>query len=251
MGIENQASFWAAVLAFVGTVIIVMDSFMPVHRIIDRYPKWENINLAMTDLDTFDTKMADGKMNGMVEKDKPGFRDFKHIICSKRPSLQEKTITAVVKNKPFGAGGVPFKIVHVAVEGNSNAIPLTTDYIFQEWVRDYRAKCFLKIGLSIIALAFLLSVFAHIDWKANRAGSVAPKAREEVVQHIAPSTINRQREVKEPPRFEKSGFVAPEKPTQPKQPLTEGFVPPKAPAPEPTKPTTPQQPSSTSDPSSE
>jgi len=162
MRIENHPSFWAAVLAFTGTVVIVMDSFTPIHRLIDHSPKWSNIRLAMADLDTFDTKMKDGKMNGMVEKDKPGFAELVHIIRCNRTTLRDEPIVAVVKNQPLGIGGVPLKIVHVALEGNSHAQPLTTDFILQEWVRNYRAKYFLKIGLSVIAIAFLLSVVAHV-----------------------------------------------------------------------------------------
>lgn len=165
MRIENHASFWAAVLAFVGTVVIVMDSFTSVHGMIDQCPKWKNIRLAVADLDTFDTKMKDGEMNGVVEENKPGFAELVHIIRSNRSSLPDEPIIAVVKNQPVGIGGVPLRIVHVVIQGNSHAVPLTTDFIFQEWVQDYRAKYFLKIGLSIIALAFLLSVVAHIRCK--------------------------------------------------------------------------------------
>ena len=167
MRIDNKPSFWAAVLAFVGTVIIVMDSFTPIHRMIDQCPKWKNIRLAMADLDTFDTKMKDEKMNGMVERGKPGFTELVHIIVCNRPDFRGKQIVAVVKNQPIEIGGVPLKIVHLALENNSQAQPLTTDYIFQEWVREYRAKHFLKVGLSVIAVAFFLSVIAHIKRKDN------------------------------------------------------------------------------------
>lgn len=165
MRIVNKPSFLAAALAFVGTIIIVMDSFGPVHRIVDKLPKWKNINLAVADLDTFDTKMKDGKEIGMVERDKPGFTGLVHIIFSNRPDLRDKKIIAVAKNQPIGIGGVAMKIVHLQFENNPQGYSLTTDYIFHEWIRDYRSKYFLKIGLSVIAIAFLLSVIAHITWK--------------------------------------------------------------------------------------
>lgn len=168
MRIDNKPSFWAAVLAFVGTIIIVMDSFGPIHRIVDDLPKWRNINLAVADLDTFDTKMKDGKEIGMVEHDKPGFAGLVHIISCNRPDLRDKTIIAVAKNQPIGVGGVPMKIVHVLFENNPQGYSLTTDYIFHEWIRDYRSKYFLKIGLSVIAIAFLLSIIAHIKWKDTK-----------------------------------------------------------------------------------
>ncbi len=167
MRIDNKPSFLAAVLAFVGTVIIVMDSFTPIHWMIDRCPKWKNIRLAMVDLDTFDTKMKDGKFTGMVKRGEPGFTELVHIIVSIRPDLRGKQIAAVAKNQPIRIGGVPLKIVHVALENSSQAQSLTTDHIFQEWVREYREKYFLKVGLSVIAIAFFLSVIAHIKRKDN------------------------------------------------------------------------------------
>lgn len=169
MKIDNKLSFAAAVLAFLGTVIIVMDRFGPVHRGVDRFPKWRNIGLAVVDLDTFDTKTGDGKEVGMVEQDKPGFSELVHIILANRPDLQDRTIVAIAKNQPIGVGGVPMKIVHVLFKNSSQGYSLTTDYIFHEWIRDYRDKYFLKVGLSVIALAFLLSVFAHIKWKARHS----------------------------------------------------------------------------------
>ena len=184
MRIDNKPSFWAAVLAFVGTVIIVMDSFTPIHRMIDRRPKWKNIRLAMADLDTFDTKMKNGKMNGMVERGKPGFTELVHIIVCNRPDFRGKQIVAVVKNQPIGIGGVPLKIIHVALENNSQAQPLTTDYIFQEWVREYRAKYFLKVGLSAIVVAFFLSVIAHIKRKDN---DITQQSHGEATSDSAPS----------------------------------------------------------------
>ena len=169
MRIDNKPSFWAAVLAFVGTVIVVMDSFTPIHRMIDRCPKWKNIRLAMADLDTFDTKIRGGKMNGVVERGNPGFTELVHIIVCNRPDFKGKQIVAVVKNQPMITGGVPLKIVHVVRENNPQAQPLTTDYICQEWVREYREKYFLKVGLSVIAVGFFLSVIAHIKLKDNDA----------------------------------------------------------------------------------
>jgi len=169
MRIDNKLSFCAAVLAFLGTIIIVMDRFGPIHRTIDQFPMWQNISTALADLDTFDTKTRDGKKVGMVERGKPGFIELVRIISGNRPDLKDKTIVSIVKNQPIGIGGVPMKIVHVAFKNNPDAQSLTTDYIFHEWIRDYRDKYFLKVGLSVIALAFLLSVFTHIKWKTRES----------------------------------------------------------------------------------
>lgn len=163
--IHNWLSFMAAVLGFVGTFVIVMDKFGPIHRKIDHFQKWENISIALKDLDTFDTEGKDGKKLGMVEVGKQGFSELVDIILSNRSDLMNKKIVAVAKNQPVIIGGVPLKIVHVAFANNPKAEPLTTEYVFYEWVNNYREKYFLKKGLLLIALGFLMGVFAHVKRK--------------------------------------------------------------------------------------
>jgi len=73
MKIDNKLSFAAAILAFIGTFLIVMDRFGPIHHTVDLHPKWRNLAASAKDLDTFDTKYRGGKDVGMVEENKPGF----------------------------------------------------------------------------------------------------------------------------------------------------------------------------------
>ena len=166
MKIDNKLSFWAAVLVFLGTIIIVMDRFGFVHRTVDLCPRWRNIALAVAHLDTFDVKIAGGKQVGMVERDKPGFAELVHIISANRPDLQNRTIVAIWKDQPIAFDGVGMKIVRVRFENNFQ-YSLTMDYIFNEWIRDYRDKYFLTTGLSVIAIGFLLNVFAHVKRKGK------------------------------------------------------------------------------------
>ena len=165
--IHNWLTFIAAVLGFVGTFVIVMDKFGPIHRKIDEFQKWENISIALKDLDTFDTEVKNGKKLGMVEVGKQGFSELVDIILSNRADLRNKDIVAVAKNQPIALGGVPFKIVHLVFANNPQAYSLTTEYVFYEWVRNYREKYFLKIGLLLIAIGFLIGVFGHIKPKAK------------------------------------------------------------------------------------
>jgi hypothetical protein len=163
--IYNWFLFIAAVLGFVGTFVIVMDKFGPIHRKIDQIQKWQNISTAIQDLDTFDTRDGSGQKIGMVEIGKQGFKELVDIIHSNRPDLINQKIVAVAKNQPMELGGVPFEIVHVAYANDPQGDSLTTEFIFYEWVRDYREKYFLKIGLLLIALGFLIGVFGHIKLK--------------------------------------------------------------------------------------
>ena len=165
--ILNWLSFIAAVLGFIGTFVIVMDKFGPIHRKIDQFQKWQDISVALKDLDTFDTKDKDGNKLGIVEVGKQGFSELIDIILSNRPDLRSKEIAAVAKNAPMSLGGVPFKIIHVAFANITQAESLTTEYVFYEWVSNYREKYFLKRGLILIALGFLIGVFGHIKRKTT------------------------------------------------------------------------------------
>ena len=165
MKAEKLLLLISALLAFFGSLIIVMDRFGPIHNLISNLPKWKNIELALIDLDNYDTPTNDGSNVGMVEQGKPGFSDFLNVIYSNKPNLKNRDIIVIAKNQPISIGGVPMKIVHVGFRGETQGYSLTTDYIFNEWIRDYREKYFLKIGLSMIALSFLLSVFVQILFK--------------------------------------------------------------------------------------
>lgn len=160
--IYNFVSFSSALLGFLGTFVIVMDNFGPINYVIDQCPKWQNISIALKDLDTFDTEVKDKTKLGMIENDKDGFSEILDIILQNRPDLINEKIVAVAKNQPMALGGIPFKIIHVVCAGNNQAISLTTEYILYEWVRDYREKYFLNIGIKLIALGFLMGILGHI-----------------------------------------------------------------------------------------
>jgi hypothetical protein len=161
--IYNWFSFIAALLGFIGTFIIVMDKFGPIHRKISQLNKWKNISIALENLNTFDTN----KDNlGMIESGEEGFMELVDIIYGNRPDLADKKIEAIAKNKPITVGGIPFGIIHLVFLNNINkGYPLTTEYIFHEWINNYREKHFLKKGLWLIALGFLLGIFGHIKRK--------------------------------------------------------------------------------------
>lgn len=161
MGKINWLSLIGSILALIGTLIIVMDSFKPIHNFIDNFKKWENIRIGLKDLDTLDTKIRDNKTVGMLETGKPGFDEVVNILKINRVDLKDKEIVSIVKNAPITVGGVPFKIVHVAFKNNPNAKSLTTDDMLYEWVNKYRWKYFLKWGLVIIFIGFLLSAISH------------------------------------------------------------------------------------------
>ena len=99
--IYNWLSFIAAVLGFVGTFVIVMDKFETIHRNIDRFQKWQNISIALKDLNTFDTVVKGEEKVGMVEFGKQGFSELVDIIHSNRPDMMNKEIVAIAKNQPM------------------------------------------------------------------------------------------------------------------------------------------------------
>ena len=160
--VSNWRLLIGSSLGFIGAILIAVDRLPPVHRQVDRVQKWRDINHAVTDLSIFDHPTPGGKKVGYVVATDPGFADLTRIIKLNKPELKGK-IVAIAQNAPATFGGVDFKIVHVALEGNPQGVPVTTDYIFHEWVAEYREGFFLKWGLTFVTLGFLFGIIGRIE----------------------------------------------------------------------------------------
>jgi len=160
--VDNYFAFFSAILGFVGTLVIAMDRFGPIHHSIDRLGRWQNISTGLRTLDTLQTKLHDGQMVGLLQPNSPGFNELAHIISLNRPDFREEDIGTIVKNAPVSVGGVDLRILHIARRNTNSATPIGVEYMLYDWVKDYRQKCFLKYGLSLIGLGFMLSIFSRI-----------------------------------------------------------------------------------------
>ena len=152
--ISNWRLLLGSLLGFIGALVIAADRFPPIHRQVDQLGKWRDIASAVKDLNTFDYKASDSQMMGYLDARDRGFSDLVAVIKDNRTDLQDSTIVAIVMNAPIEVGGVPSTIVHVAFKDNLNTMPLTTAFIFYEWIARERERYFLKIGLVFITLAF-------------------------------------------------------------------------------------------------
>ncbi len=164
-----------ATLCFIGTLIIVIDRFGPIHNFVDKHSKWYDVILALEDIQQFDYKTSDGDYVGHINSKDSGFNEILRIVKSKRPDLREKEVIGIVMNRPMEIGGVPFGIVHVAIRDEPKALSLTTEYIFYEWIRDSRDKWFLKIGITIIAVGFLLTIVGQFQEGGRRRNKISSR----------------------------------------------------------------------------
>jgi hypothetical protein len=164
--ISNWRLLAGSALGFFGALIIPMDKFPPIHRMVDHCRPWSDIQYAIKDLNTYDYRQADGVLVGLLSPEDRGFDVLTKIININRPDLKVR-IVAVAQNSPITLGGVPSSIIHVAVENSQTAIPVTTDFIFHEWVATYRERYFLRRGLLLITVAFLLGIIGRIEKKAS------------------------------------------------------------------------------------
>jgi len=163
--IQNWLSFFAAVLGFIGTFVIVMDNFEFISNRIDKFQKFQNISIALNNLNSLNTTIKDGQKVGMIRLGSQGFSELIDIVIINRPAFRNKQIVAIAKNQPLVLADIPFNIVHIFIANETHAVSLTTEYIFDEWVSNYRDKYFLKFGLSLITIGFLIGVLGHIKRK--------------------------------------------------------------------------------------
>jgi len=150
------------ILCFIGTLVIVIDRFSPVHHFIDNHTKWHHVNLAVEDIQNFDYKTSDGEFVGYVGKSDPGFVELLEIVKNNRQDMKKKEIVGIAMNRIATFGGIPYRIVHAKLKNEPKVLPLTTEYIFYEWIRNFREKYFLKKGITLIAIGFLCGVLGQI-----------------------------------------------------------------------------------------
>lgn len=154
--------FVGTVLCFLGTLLIVVDKFVPVHIFVNQHTKWHDINLAVLELAKFDKLNASGDQVGYMGEGSKGFSEVVEIVKYNKPNLRDKQIVGFVMNRPINVAGIPLCVVHTAFKDNNNAEPLTTEYIFYEWIKNAREKFFIKWGIFTIGLGFLFEIFGLI-----------------------------------------------------------------------------------------
>jgi len=162
--ITNRRLLIGSFLGFVGALIIAMDKFPIVHNLIDHCPPWNDIAFAIHDLDTYDYPQADGRNAGFLSARDRGFGILVKIIKQNRPEIHENII-GIGQNSPISVAEIDNKIIHIALENNKQGVPITTDFIFREWISRYRERIFLRIGLTFVTFAFLLGVVGRVEKK--------------------------------------------------------------------------------------
>lgn len=159
--VSNWRLLIGSFLGFMGGIVIAIDKFPVIHHQISRVQKWSNIQHAVADLNVLDQPIGGIKV-GYVAPSEPGFDDLVNIIRLNKPELNDK-IVGIIQGTPMAVGGVPSKIIHVIMEGPAETVPVTTDFIFHEWVAKYRERFFLKLGLLFVTLGFLMGIIGRID----------------------------------------------------------------------------------------
>jgi hypothetical protein len=161
--ISNWRLLTGSFLGFMGSFIIVCDKFPPIHHTIDKFWEWKDVNLGIKALSTLDQRQSDNQLIGYVRNGDPGFLHFVAIIKDNRPDLCDSTIVLIAMNAPISVGGLESKNVHVKFLDNMQTLPLTSEFIFRDWIARDRERFFLRIGLIFVALAFFLGIIGRVQ----------------------------------------------------------------------------------------
>ncbi|HOE67329.1 MAG TPA: hypothetical protein PLO62_12460 [Candidatus Hydrogenedentes bacterium] len=141
--ISNRRLLIGSILGFLGSLIVTIDKFPGIHELIDTLQPFSDTAYGIKAMDAYSYTQSDNQKVGVLRSGERGFDNLVRVIKTNRPEIKDK-IVAIAQNSPMTLGGVPTKIVHVQVAQNSTqpAIPLTSEFIFREWVAKAREQHF-------------------------------------------------------------------------------------------------------------
>ena len=160
--VSNWRLLLGSLLAIFGSLIIAMDKFPIIHEWINNCHRFSDIQYAIADLNVSDYVDGNGVKVGSLGFGERGFDELNNIIRINRADIQDRII-AVFQDNTISLGGTPYPILHVGLEGNSKTIPITSGFIFHEWIAKDRERVFLRKGLSCIALGFFFGVIGRLE----------------------------------------------------------------------------------------
>ena len=132
--ITNWRLLIGSLLGFSGSLFIASDKFPPIHEYFNDFNPWRELNVAIVDIQTFDYTTASGRKAGYITRGDTGFDHLIAIISDNRADISITNIIGIGQNTAVLLGGVPANNIHLVLDNKSSAQPLTTTYIFNEWV---------------------------------------------------------------------------------------------------------------------
>jgi len=159
----------SAIFGLIGAFIIVGNKIELIDGMMENTNKWKNITLAINRIDSLNNinPDRDNERIGFVNSLNVGFNELLKIIYVNMPELKDSNIVIIVKSQPLVVGGIAARVINIVYEKELNYEkihynPITTEYEFYRWIRDYKEKSFLNIGMILIGLGYIFSLISSI-----------------------------------------------------------------------------------------
>jgi hypothetical protein len=166
--VVNWRLLIGSILGFLGTFAIAMDKIPQIHQLMDRVSPWAELNMAMSDLNHFDERIAGGDSVGLIEEDDPGFTTLVEIICASRRDQDASRIRWVLQNAPASFAGIRSEIVHLGFRDSNNAEAIMTRTDLNDLVVQYRERWFLSRGLWLVIGGFFFGILGRLGIRRRR-----------------------------------------------------------------------------------
>lgn len=164
--IDNKIAFWAAVLAFLGSLFVTLDRFSYFQERFSDVGRWKRIASGLKQLDEMNGKNSDGTPLGLLRPNDEGFVELAKIISLNRQDLAKKQIVVIAKNKPVAIARLSIPVIHVAtVDSPLQATPVAFEFGLMQRISAYRTEWFLYRGFILVSVGFLLGVISRIKRK--------------------------------------------------------------------------------------
>jgi hypothetical protein len=169
--IRKMFAVCSLIFGLLGAFIIVGNEFNFSTKILNITKRWKNIEFAINNLDSLkyynpdesDVKSGFVERFDYIEKGDIGFKELMIIIQKNMPGILDSSIVCIIESLPITIGGIESRVINLMYEKDMdkeilNYHPITTKYEFYRWIRDYKHKCFLNLGMIIVGLSYMLNL---------------------------------------------------------------------------------------------
>jgi len=151
------------IIGFIGALITMSDNLPFTRPLIDRWPKWSNLNQGLANLQTIDFEIKDGAKAGALIYKETGFKEVLEIIKKNHPIPEGKVVAIILKQSvTFSSGGrsIPVRSPIWVLYYNGTSHLVTFMPTLKEWAKSYRFERILFWGFFFIAVGFGVDIIA-------------------------------------------------------------------------------------------
>ena len=185
---------FSVLFGLIGAIIIVGNELPLVTKIQDKTKKWMNVKNAVNTLDSLkyinpersDVKSGFVERYGYLENKNVGFKELLRIIQYNMPELKDSNIVEIDKSAPIVLGGIGAHVINLRYTKDQfkkkfEYHPITTEYEFNRWIREYKHKCLLDYGIIFLVFSYFLNLGALMLKQPKNMKNIQTKIKRKTI----------------------------------------------------------------------